>query len=60
MRLNSHKINKMKNNILQKLQLEKDKLKKLSQKIKNIIDTVTKYTFYADIIRWIPLKIKIK
>ena len=50
MRLNSHKINKMKNDILQKLQLEKDKLKSYHKKL-NIIDTVMKCLIYnTDII----------
>ena len=57
MRLNSHKINKMKNDILQKLQLEKDKLKKYHKKLKHYryCDEMSdlQYGYY---IRWIPLK----
>ena len=57
MRLNSHKINKMKNDILQKLQLETDKLKKYHKKLKHYryCDEMSdlQYGYY---IRWIPLK----
>tara|TARA_A100001011_G_scaffold398812_1_gene504624 strand:+ start:1788 stop:2216 length:429 start_codon:yes stop_codon:yes gene_type:complete len=57
MRLNSQKIKKMKNDILQQLQLEKDILKKYHKKLKyyRYCDEMSdlQYGYY---IRWIPLK----
>jgi len=57
MRLNSQKINKMKNDILQQLQLQKDILKLYHKKLKQYryCDDMSdlQYGYY---IRWIPLK----
>jgi hypothetical protein len=57
MKLNNSKIKDIKNNILQKLQLEKEQLKKIHKKLKE-------YRYCSDMsdlqdgffIRWIPLK----
>lgn len=57
MRLNSQKINKMKNDILQQLQLQKDILKSYHKKLKHYryCDDMSdlQYGYY---VRWIPLK----